>query len=232
MKENPQYDKIDMKFLSAVDEVITINTELGIKPTNDSSIGKLVYPTNRSIVAAVRGKMKHIPHLALINFAEQFNVNMNYFYSENAPLQYHSKDIMNINVSGNSISSTGDNATNIHAGKGKIKEINTAKVSSKNTLVDTIEVNTMINNFISQIDREKVQQFFEIVGSIQVESKLSSQRLERMLAQKSVEMNEMRIAFKEDIQLVRSELKDTRVKLDEAVKREVDLLRELLENRK
>ena len=56
MKENPHYDEIDLKFVKAVDEVIAVNSELGIKPSNDSSIGKEVYPTNRSIVSAVRSR--------------------------------------------------------------------------------------------------------------------------------------------------------------------------------
>ena len=94
MKENPVLNKIDSKFISAVDELIAINTELGIKPANDSAIGKAVYPNNRSIISAVRGKSKHIPHLALINFAKEFDVNMNYFYGDDESLNYKPNTIM------------------------------------------------------------------------------------------------------------------------------------------
>ncbi|MBC3844968.1 hypothetical protein H8K90_01130 [Winogradskyella echinorum] len=231
MKENPQYDEIDLKFVNAVDEVIAVNSELGIKPNNDSSIGKEVYPTNRSIVSAVRSRSKHIPHLALINFAKRFNVDMNYFYNE-TPLQYQPPTITNITVKKNGISSTGNNATNIHAGKGKIKGINNAEAGSKNTLVEVVEVNTMINNFISQIDGERVKQFLTIISKIQVESKSSSEKLERILIEKSEEIKEMRISFKEEMGELREELKETREKLDISLKREVDLLRELLNERK
>jgi hypothetical protein len=227
MKESPQYDEIDEKFVQAVDEVITLNSELGIKPSNDSSIGKLIYPTNRSIVSAVRSRSKHIPHLAIINFAKQFNVDMNYFYAE-TPLQYQPPTITNITVRKNGISSTGNNTTNIHAGKGRIKGINTAEAGSNNTLVEVVEVNTMINNFISHMDAERVQQFLTIISKIQVENKSTAKKLERILMEKSEEIKEMRLSFKEEMRSMRDELKETRVKLDDALKREVDLLREFL----
>lgn len=228
MKENPLFDNIDIKFIQAVDEVIAINTELGIKPTNDSAIGKAVYPNNRSIVSAVRGRSKHIPHIALINFAKEFNVDMNYFYSEGNPLSYKPNTIMNITVSGNGINSSGDYSTNIHAGKGEIKGINTAQPGSKNTLVGVIEVNTMINNFISQIDREKAEKFLEIIASVQIESKKATLKFEKLLESKSIEMKEMRQYFEKKLDAIEDQLLETRVKLDEAMKREIELLRQLL----
>jgi len=231
MKENPHYDEIDLKFVKGVDEVIAVNSELGIKPNNDSSIGKEVYPTNRSIISAVRSRSKHIPHLAIINFAKRFNVDMNYFYNE-TPLMYQPPSITNITVKGNSIQSTGNNSTNINAGKGKIQGIYTAETGSTNTLVEVVEVNTMINNFISQIDGERVKQFLTIISKIQMESKSSSDKLERILIEKSEEIKEMRISFKKEMRELREELKETRDKLDVSLKREVDLLRELLNERK
>lgn len=231
MKDNPLYEEINSKFVKAVDEVITVNSELGIKPNNDSAIGNLIYPSNRSIISSVRSKSKHIPHLAIINFAKHFNVDMNYFYN-GTPLQYQPPSITNITVKKNGISSTGNNATNIHAGNGKIKGINNAEAGSKNTLVEVVEVNTMINNFISQIDGERVKQFLTIISKIQVESKSSSKKLERILIEKSEEIKEMRISFKEEMAELREELKQTRDKLDLSLKREVDLLRELLNERK
>ncbi len=230
MKEKSEYEEIDLKFVKAVDEIIAVNSELGIKPNNDSLIGKEVYPTNRSIISAVRSKSKHIPHLAIINFAKRFNVDMNYFYADR-PLQYLPPTITNITVKGNGIHSTGSNTTNINAGKGKIKGIHTAESGSKNTLVEVVEVNTMINNFISQIDTERVQQFLTIISKIQVENKASAKKLEKMLQEKSLELKEIRTSFKEEMQSVRFELKETRVKLDDALKSEVTLLKKLLEEK-
>jgi hypothetical protein len=231
MKENPVLNKIDSKFISAVDELIAINTELGIKPANDSAIGKAVYPNNRSIISAVRGKSKHIPHLALINFAKEFDVNMNYFYSDDESLHYKPNTIMNITVSGNAISSTGNNTTNIHAGKGEIKGINTAEAGSKNTLVEVVEVNTMINNFISHIDKERVQQFFKIITSIQSESKKTTKKFEKLFELKSIEMKDMRKYFEDKIEMMETQLNETREKLDVAMTREIDLLRQLLKTK-
>ena len=51
MKQNPDYDTIDLKFIEAIDEVLEKNDELGLKPSNDSSLGKLIYPSNRSIIS-------------------------------------------------------------------------------------------------------------------------------------------------------------------------------------
>jgi len=231
MKENPLLDNIDVKFIQAVDEVIAINTELGIKPANDSAIGKAVYPNNRSIVSAVRGRNKHIPHIALINFAKEFNVDMNYFYSEDNPLHYKPNTIMNITVSGNGINSSGAHTTNIHAGKGEIKGINTAQPGSKNTLVEVVEVNTMINNFISQMDKDRIEKFLEIISSVQVESRQAGLKFERLLESKSKEMQEMRLYFEKKLSAIEKQLLETREKLDEAMKREIDLLRQLLENK-
>ncbi len=231
MKENPLLDNIDNKFIEAVDEVIAINTELGIKPANDSAIGKAVYPNNRSIISAVRGRSKHIPHIALINFAKAFNVDMNYFYVEDTSLQYKPDTIMNVTVSGNGINSSGANTTNIHAGKGEIKGINTAEAGSNNTLVEVVEVNTMINNFISQMDKGRVEKFLQIISSIQVESKQATKKFEKLFEAKSLEMQDMRKYFEEKLELLDKQLIETRLKLDEAMKREIDLLRQLLEKK-
>ena len=231
MKENPLLDNIDHKFIQAVDEVITINSELGIKPANDSAIGKTVYPANRSIIASVRGRSKHIPHIALINFAKEFNVDMNYFYSEDNPLHYKPDTIMNVTVSGNGINSAGAHSTNIHAGKGSIKGINTAQSGSKNMLVEVVEVNTMINHFISQMDKDRIEKFFEIIASVQIESKKASLKFEKLLDAKSLEMQEMRQYFEKKLDAIEEQLIETRIKLDEAMKREVELLREIIKEK-
>lgn len=231
MKENPLLDNIDHKFIQAIDEVIAINTELGIKPANDSAIGKKVYPNNRSIISAVRGRSKHIPHIALINFAKAFNVDMNYFYSDDGLLHYKPDTIMNITVSGNGINSSGAHTTNIHAGRGEIKGINTAAAGSKNTLVEVVEVNTMINNFISQMDKDRVEKFLQIISSIQVESKQATKKFEKLFETKSLEMQEMRKYFEQKLEMIEKQLLETREKLDQAMKREIDLLRQLLENK-
>lgn len=231
MKSTPEYDHIDFQFIKAVDEIIKVNKELGLKPENDSTLGNVIYPTNRSIISAVRNRQKHIPHMALINLAKKFTIDMNYFYSEDPlPLQYSPKTLNNIHIK-NGINSSGANALNIHAGKGKIKRIHTAEAGSKNTLVETVAVNTMINNFISQMDSERIKQFMDIISSIQSQHKATSIKMEELLNQKSIEIREVRDTFKDELKSVRLELKETRTKLDAALSREVELLREMLNRR-
>ena len=82
------------------------------------------------------------------------------------------------------------------------------------------------------MDVERVPQFLTIISQIQAKNKSTSQKLERILIEKAEEVKELRLSFKEDTVLMRDELKETRVRLDEALKREIELLRELLEKRK
>ncbi|WP_010180411.1 hypothetical protein [Aquimarina agarilytica] len=232
MKSTPEYDHIDFQFIKAVDEIIEVNKKLGLKPINDSALGTVIYPTNRSIISAVRNRQKHIPHMALINLAKEFTLDMNYFYSNEAtPLNYQPKTLNNIHIHKNGISSTGDNAMNIHAGKGKIKRIHTAEAGSKNTLVETVNVNNMINHFISNMDNERVKQFMNIIASIQSEHKATSAKMEAVMNEKSAEMKEIKNTFKDELKSVKLELKETREKLDASVVREMELLRKMIEQK-
>ena len=100
MKKNTDYFQIDKKFIEAIDIILAYHIENNIKPTNDSAIAKLIYPPNRNIISSVRGGHKHIPHLAIINMAKVFDVDMNYFYKEDIPFEYpvtgkKEKDIQN-----------------------------------------------------------------------------------------------------------------------------------------
>jgi hypothetical protein len=226
MKKSPQFENIDLKFVSALDEVIAVNTELGIKPNNDSSIGSIIYPSNRSIISSVRSRAKHIPHLALMNFAKEFKVDMNYFYTEEHLLNYKPPAIKNIVVKGNNIS--GDFNTSIHAKKGDIKGINTAQPGSKNTLVDLVEVNTMINNFISEMDKERIAQFMTIISQIQTDSKASLKRMELQFQEKCKEVTRLQESFTEDLATTRKQLAESREKLDQARINESEVLRQML----
>ena len=229
MKNKEEYNNLDLKFIEAVDEVIAINKELGIKPYNDSSVAKMIYPSNRGIISSVRSRSKHIPHLALMNFAKEFNVDMNYFYKSETKLQYQPPIIKNIVLKGNSVETKGDSNVTIHAGnEGKIQGINTAESGSKNTLVEVVEVNTMINNFISKINDDYVDQFFRIVGQIQGEAKATRTRLEKLLQDKSEELTNLRESYRGDLRNSRSQLSKTQAKLEESQMRENELLRKYI----
>ena len=229
MKNKEEYNNLDLKFIEAVDEVIAINKELGIKPYNDSAVAKMIYPSNRGIISSVRSRSKHIPHLALMNFAKEFDVDMNYFYKSEVKLQYKPSDINNIVLKGNSVETRGDKNVTIHAGnEGKIQGINTAESGSKNTLVEVVEVNTMINNFISKINDDYVDQFFRILGQIQGEAKATRTRLEKLFQDKSKELASIRDSYREDLRETRSELTETQKKLEDSQMRENEMLRKYI----
>lgn len=226
MKKSPQFENIDLKFINALDEVIAVNTELGIKPNNDSSVGKLIYPPNRSIISSIRSKSKHVPHLALMNFAKEFKVDMNYFYMSDHPLNYSPPPIKNLIVNGNSV--TGDHNTSLYAKKGDIKGIKTAESGSKNTIVDLVEVDTMINNFISEMDKDRITQFITIISQIQSDNKASLRRMELQFQKKCKEVTELRKSFNDDLCVTRKQLSDTIEKLDQARINENEVLRQML----
>lgn len=102
---------------------------------------------------------------------------------------------------------------------------------SKNTLVDTVEVNTMINNFISEMDRERITQFMSIVSQIQSDSKSSLKRMEEQFQEKCKEVKAIRQSLIDDLANTRKELSETREKLDEARMRENDVLRQMLNSK-
>ncbi len=233
MKHTPEYHAIDSKFVLAVDEIIACNKELGVKPNNDNSIGKIIYPSNRGIISSVRSKSKHIPHLAVINLSKHFNVDMNYFYSENAPLKYNPPVIKNVVVKGDSINSHGNNSIINHATKdGKIFGVNTAENKSANTIVETIEVNTMINHFISKINDEQVAQFLKIISKLQNDNKATIRRFEKLLDERSKELILSRKSYVADSLKTREELSETRGLLHESQQREIELLRGFLTSKK
>lgn len=226
MKNTPEYGFIDSKFVLAVDEILACNKELGIKPNNDSAIGKIVYPTNRGIISSVRSKTKHIPHLAIINLSKYFNVDMNYFYKEDESLKYSPPVIKNIVVNGDSIQTHGNNSTINYATKeGNLYGIQSADAESKNTVIETIEVNTMINHFISKINDDQVAQFLKIISKLQNDNKFSIKRIEKLLNLKVKEIELLRKAFDSDLLNTRNELTETRKQLHNAQLREIETLR-------
>ncbi|TGV03582.1 hypothetical protein [Flavivirga rizhaonensis] len=223
MKDNDLYAKIDKKFIQAVDKIVGINKEIGIKPSNDSSIGKLIYPSNRSIISSVRGKSKHIPHTALINLAKEFNLDMNYFYYDGLELNYApNTSEVNISAERNAVVNNGNNNTVFNAGKGNIKGINTAKKGSSNSVM---AVDTMINNFTSKLDKEYADQFFVILHKIHEENNKVLGGLERLLIEKTTQMKAIAAEHKEDTKSLREELKEANERAFKAQESENEILK-------
>ena len=225
MKKNKIYDKIDERFIEAVDKIIEVNKKMGIEPKNESNLNKTIYTSNRSIISAVRGKSKHIPHLALLNLAKHFNLDMNYFYYDGLELNYApNTSEVNISAEGNTVVNNGNNNTNttFHAGNGSIKGINTAKKGSSNTVM---AVDTMINNFTSKLDKEYADQFFVILHKIHEENNKVLGGLESLLIEKTTQMKAIATEHKEDTKSLRNQLKEANERAFKAQESENEILK-------
>lgn len=225
MKENLDYDTIDLKFIDAIDEVLEKNDEMGIKPSNDSSLGKLIYPSNRSIISSVRSRSKHIPHLALINFAKIFDVDMNYFYGRDA-LNYLPKSKGTVNNSNNSVHNTGNNNTTTHAGnRGTIKEVKNVQNEVNGGSMD---IDTMIINLMAKLDKECVDEFYKIIKKMRKENKKLNKELNSHLKKKSKKIEKMAALHSAEVKSLQKELKKSNQNLLDAQKNESDILKKYI----
>ncbi len=224
MKANPDYDAIDMKFIDAINIVLKKNSDLGIRPSNDSSLGKMIYPSNRSIISSVRSRSKHIPHLALINFAKRFNVDMNYFYGAET-LDYIPKPEKHINKSDNSITNNGDQNNIAHAGNGKIKEVKNVNNEPNS---NNIRVETMINNFMGKLDKDCVAEFYRIINEIRKENTDLNHQLRQHIKKKSEKIEKMALQHKDELKQIQDILATTNENLFKAQKSESDILKKYI----
>lgn len=87
VKKN-EINKIDELFIKAIDQVVKDSKEAGIKPDSYRGINLLIYPESAGLISRVKNKKNHVTHIALINFAKEYNVDMNYFYHENVEFTY------------------------------------------------------------------------------------------------------------------------------------------------
>lgn len=87
VKKN-EINKIDDLFIKAIDQVVKDSKEAKIKPDSYRGITLLIYPESEGLISRVKNKKNHVTHIALINFAREYNVDMNYFYHENVEFKY------------------------------------------------------------------------------------------------------------------------------------------------
>lgn len=224
MKQSDDYDNIDFKFIEAIDQILEKNGDLGIKPNNDSSLGKLIYPSNRSIISSVRSRSKHIPHLALINFAKAFDVDMNFFYGR-SHLDYKPMTTHKSKTNSNSITISGNGNNTTHAGNGDITGVKNITNEANSSM---LEVNTMINNFMSKLDKDCVNEFYRIINEVRAENTDLNNELRSHLKKKSKKIEKMALLHKEELKQVQDELKSSNQNLFEAQKNESDILKKYI----
>lgn len=224
MTENYSKDslltQIDKNFIDAIDQIAEVHKGLGIKkPIKDSHFGEIIFPVRRSIVSAVRKQERHLPSTALAAFSENFGIDMNYFYKEDVPYNYNPQSFKNTIIKGNAITSNneGDHNTNTTYNTTKNAVINLGQGESKSTIIDSLEVGNMINNFISEIDSDQVAQFYEILDKLKNESISLRDSFTAIVGKKCGENDEMRNSYREELRGEREEKKLLRLEHKEEI---------------
>lgn len=223
----------DMKFIQAVDQILEANRKEGIEPSTDNALGKLIYPSNRSIVTAVRTALKHIPDVALSNLAHRFDIDMNFFYRDQAPFKYKpqkgkSPRITNT-ASDKGIVIAGDNAPNTHIegdNNGEIIGILNGNVYKGNKIGEIIQrADKIINNKFEPDQREMCE---EILGSVKQEA----ESMENLILQKSEDIKKIANLYEAQLRTekqrnegLQEELQNMKEELSSAKENERELLK-------
>lgn len=171
-KKNP-INKIDKLFIEAVDKIIEDSKKAGIKPDSYRGINLIIYPTSHGLISRVKNGKSHVTHIALINFAKEYNVNMNYFYHENVDFEY---DLNNFLPAHKQVKKLESNSKKI-----KLEDINFSEVDfekeisfENEELAKKFKLDTQIRIFSELLPKDASQFFFNILHIIQFdyESKL------------------------------------------------------------
>lgn len=157
---------INELFIQAVDMIQEQAKLIGLKSKkSDNGIGKLIYPSSSGIVNSVRNKKNNIPHSALINFAKQFNVDMNYFYHDNIPFKF---DFDNFKSEiENYIESKQNDEDSIFWASDDLPQANTLISFETNSLAKKFKLDTIIKTFADTLTGKFKQSFYHILHIIQ-----------------------------------------------------------------
>jgi len=103
---------IDLKFLKAVDYIITKNKATKTKPYTDNAISIVIFG-NRSIIGKIRVGQRSITIMQLQKFAIQYGFDFNYFFRNTESMLYNPQTAVK-----NQNNITGDNVEVIQEIKG------------------------------------------------------------------------------------------------------------------
>lgn len=184
MKTKQEIVAIDKKFISALDQVKLAAKELGIKPNSDSGICKLIYPSSRSVISTVRSGKNHIPHVALINFAKLYNVNMNYFYFDDVPFTFDFKNLV----------PKTNNQKNKHLNLKDITPKDSQALFSpvNDSLAKYFKLESMINEHVESLDKQTQASFYNIIHIIQFDNTIKIENLEKIISDSNTQINELK----------------------------------------
>lgn len=167
VKKN-EINKIDELFIKAIDQVVKDSKVAGIKPNSYRGINLLIYPESDGLISRVKKKINHVTHIALINFAKQYNVDMNYFYHDDVKFEY---DLNNFLPAHKQVKK-------IEMGKNNFKEkdikFDTDKIEDSisfehEKLAKTFKLDTLIRTFKNLLPKDASQFFHNILKIIKVD---------------------------------------------------------------
>ncbi|WP_046758016.1 hypothetical protein [Kordia jejudonensis] len=166
IEQKTDIELISELFIEAVDRIQEEAEQIGFKSKkSDNGIGKVIYPTSPGIVNSVRNKKNNIPHTALINFAKQFNVDMNYFYHDNISFKFNF-DNFNSEIKNYTKSEMQENH-NIFSTVNDLIEPNTLISFETNSLAEKFKLDTIIKSFANTLSGKFKQVFYHILHIIQ-----------------------------------------------------------------
>ena len=222
----------DLKFLQAVDHILDAKKKAGEKPNSDNGVGLMIYPSNRSIITAVRTSIRHIPDTALANFANMFNINMNFFYREGAPLKYQPDNTTPVNhAESKGIINHRDQSTITQVeghNKGEIIGIVKGNVYKGNKIEEIVQkADQIVNNQFGPDDQKTYK---KLLKSIRKES----QNMESLILQKTEDIKKIQDLYEKEMHSERLRTKGLQEELTQIKDSERELLKKytaLLEER-
>ena len=204
-----QLNRIDSLFIKAVDQIIADSRKIGIRPNSYRAINLLIYPASPGLISKVKNGNGHITHVALINFAKEYNVNMNYFYHEGVDFEY---DLNNFLPAHKQVKKSDSSPDKI-----KLEDVNFSDVDfekeisfENEELAKKFKLDTQIRIFAELLPKDASHFFYNILHIIQFdyESKL--------------------MKLVEKIGLLDEKLKKTYEKIQKVQENENDLLKKLI----
>ncbi len=161
MKPHPVFKTINKKFIQAVDVLKTAYREHPIqKNLSDGGIGKIISPSNPSVVGKVRKDETNLNHYQLLTFADHFKIPYEYFYYEDLTFTFsfdqNNPDNFFSKVDGGTPTDTADNIEKKVENTDDLKDLyNKEKVEVyKNLYKNTQEMNKSKDDLIAAKNKQ------------------------------------------------------------------------------
>ena len=192
----------DYRTLAAIDHIILQHKKMGWGPTTDTRISSEVFGEN-SVITKVRNAQRGFSHNKIIQLANFFNLDLNYFFREGVPLKYipqlgyiNSSVLEGVNACRSFHFSGGENYGNIYNGQ---------------IYIYLEKAKQMVENSAPRVPKS----YKTILDTIQREG----QELEKQLFEKTLELKEIEQKHSSAILKLKMELIEAKKSENEALKR-------------